>query len=53
MTNLQVIATNAAISVSEKTAGDLSVILSLPALEGSTWFFKAFALDELPVPDDD
>ena len=51
-TNLQVIATNAAISVSEKTAGDLSVILSLPALEGSTWFFKAFALDELPVPDD-
>ena len=51
--DLQIRATNAAVVVSQKIGCDISVVLSLPALEGVTWFFRAFAFDALPAADED
>ena len=50
-TDIQIKATNAVVTSSSKTEGDMTVRLSMPALNGDTWFFKAFALDSL-LPSD-
>ena len=47
--SFQIMATNADVVASSKAEGDLTVSLSIEALEGDTWFFKVFALDALPA----
>ena len=42
------VATNAVVSVSSTASQSVSVTLYLPAFFGDAWFYKVFALDELP-----
>ena len=43
------VATNAVVSVSSTASQSVSVTLYLPASFGGAWFYKVFALDELPA----
>ena len=43
------VATNAVVSVSSTASQSVSVTLYLPASFGDAWFYKVFALDELPA----
>ena len=45
---VQLLATNATISVSQEIENGVSLTLYFDALDDSPWFFKVFALDELP-----
>ena len=43
------VATNAVVSVSSTASQSVSVTLYLPATFGDAWFYKVFALEELPA----